>query len=130
MNGEPFDQRILESGEFVRELRMRRELDSKFRQPLEIKEIIVRVCSHFRLEPAELGLTTKTTRITDARSVICYLAVRVAGHNGVEVGRQVNLRRAGVSVAAGRGERMIINNPELITLIDKETPSRIFPTSA
>ncbi len=119
MNGEPFDQRILGSGEFVRELRMRKELDSKFPQPLEIKEIIVLVCRHFGLDPAELRLNTKSTRITDVRSVICYLAVRVKGHNGVEVGSQVNLRRAGVSVAAGRGEKMIINNPELITLIDK-----------
>ncbi len=89
------------------------------KEPLEIKEIIVLVCRHFGLDPAELRLNTKSTRITDVRSVICYLAVRVKGHNGVEVGSQVNLRRAGVSVAAGRGEKMIINNPELITLIDK-----------
>jgi len=102
-NGEPFDQRILGSGEFVRELKKRRELVEKLPRSLEIKEIIARVCDHLRLDPEELRLNTKASRITNARSVICFLAGRVIGHNGVEVGKQVNLRRAGVSVAADRG---------------------------
>jgi hypothetical protein len=34
-------------------------------------------------------------------------------------GIQINLRRAGVSVAAGGGEKMIENDPALIALIDK-----------
>lgn len=119
MKGEPFDQRILGSGEFVQELRMRRELESKFPQPLEIREIVARVCSRFGLDSEALRLNTKTSRITDARSVICYLACRVMGHNGVEVGREVNLRRSGVSVAAGRGGKMVKDNPALISLVDK-----------
>ena len=48
---------------------------------------------------------TRATRIVYARSLICYLAFRQIGHSGVEVGRQVNLRRAGVSVAAAEGKK-------------------------
>ena len=58
-------------------------------------------------------------RIVNARSVICYLAARLVGHSGVEVGRHVNLRRAGVSVAAGRGEKMVKGDSALVALIDK-----------
>jgi hypothetical protein len=119
MNGEPFNERILGSGDFVRELRMRKELESKFPPPLDTREIVARVCSHFGLNPEKLWLTTRSARITDARSVICYLAVRLTGHSGVEVGRQVNLRRAGVSVAASRGEIMAKEDPTLIALLDK-----------
>lgn len=43
----------------------------------------------------------------------------MAGHSGVEVGRQVNLGRSGVSVAASRGEEMVKNAPALLALIDK-----------
>jgi REP element-mobilizing transposase RayT len=111
MNGEPFDQRILGSGEFVRELKKRRELVEKLPRSLEIKEITARVCDHLRLDPEDLRLNTKASRITNARSIICYLAVRVIGYNGVEVGKQVNLRRAGVSVAADRGEKLVENDP-------------------
>ena len=116
---EPYDERILGSGEFVEELRMRREFESKFPRAMEIKEIIAQVCRHFGIDPEELRLKTRAARITDVRSVVCFLAVRQVGHSGVEVGRHANLRRAGVSVAAGRGENMVKNDPVLLTLIDK-----------
>lgn len=70
---------------------------------MEIKDIVSRVCSHFGIDPEELHWKTRRAEIADARGVICFLAVRHAGHSGVEVGGQVNLGRSGVSVAASRG---------------------------
>jgi putative transposase len=116
---EPYDERVLGSGEFVEELRGRRELESKLQQSMEIVDIVAKVCRHFEVDPQELRHNTRAARIVDARSVICYLAVRHIGHSGVEVGSHINLRRAGVSVAAGRGERIVKTDPELIELIDK-----------
>ena len=116
---ETYDARILGSGEFIEELRQRRELESRFPQAMEITDIVARVCGHFGIKPDALQLNSRTARIADVRSVICYLAVRRVGHCGVEVGKLVNLRRAGVSVAAGRGEIMVQNDPVLLTLIDK-----------
>jgi putative transposase len=116
---EPYDQRVLGSGEFIEELRMRRELEAKITRPLEIKEIVVKVCRCFEVAPEELMLKRRAAKIVAARSVICYLAVRHLGHNGVEVGTNVSLARAGVSVAATRGERIVRENRELLALIDK-----------
>jgi len=41
------------------------------------------------------------------------------GLNGVEGGRQLNLLRAGVSVAADRGEQIVKIDPSLLSLVDK-----------
>lgn len=116
---EPYDERILGSGEFVAGLRLRRELESKFPRPMEIGEIITKVCRHFEVDPQELQRNTRASRIVNARSVICYIAARLIGHTGAEVGRYVNLRRAGVSVASGRGERMVKEDSALSVLLDK-----------
>jgi REP element-mobilizing transposase RayT len=116
---EPCDERVLGNGVFVEELRHRKELESKFPCCMEINEIVATVCRHFAIDPAELQHNSRAASIVDARSVICYLAVRQVGHNGVEVGKQINLRRAGVSVAASRGEDRVRNDPVLRALIDK-----------
>jgi hypothetical protein len=115
----PYDQRVLGSGEFIEELRMRRELEAKFTSPLEIKEIVMQVCCYFDVAPEELKMKSRAVKIVAARSLICYLAVRRLGHNGVEVGSHVNLARAGVSVVATRGERIVRENQALFALIDK-----------
>ena len=86
---------------------------------MEIRDIVTAVCRYFEIDLPELQSNSRTARIADVRSVICYLAVRQGGHSGVEVGKHVNLRRAGVSVAAGRGEEKVKNDPALQTLIDK-----------
>jgi putative transposase len=116
---EPYDQRVLGSGEFIEELRMRRELEAELTCPLEIKEIVAKVCRRFEVDPEELLLKSRAAKIVAARSLICYFAVRRIGHSGVEVGRHVNLARAGVSVAAARGAAIVRENQELLALIDK-----------
>ncbi|MBC8018851.1 MAG: hypothetical protein H7X83_10080 [Verrucomicrobia bacterium] len=116
---EPYDARVLGDGIFVEKLRQHMELKSKFPCSIEIKDIIAIVCRYFEIEPVELQLNSRAAKIVDARSVICYLAVRQAGHSGVEVGKQVNLRRARASVAASRGEEKVKNDPFLLALTDK-----------
>jgi len=114
-----FDARILGGGDFVDKLRLRGDLKTKLPSSLQISDIVFRVCQHFGVDQQELRLNTRAMRIADARAVICYLAVRQTDHNGVEVGSQVNLGRAGVSAAASRGGQMVKNNPALLTLVDK-----------
>ena len=116
---ELYDSRVLGSGDFIQELRQRRELEAHIPQAMDIGTIVARVCNLFGIEADALRQTSRATATTEARSVISYLAVRRAGHSGVEVGKQINLRRAGVSVAAGRGEKMVLNDPALLGLIDK-----------
>ena len=41
--------------------------------------------------------------LADARAVICYVAVREWGYSGVEVAKELNMSRSGVSIAVNRG---------------------------
>ncbi len=116
---EPYDERVLGSGEFIEELRKRHNIESKLPRPMEIREIVAKVCRHFGIDPNELRLNTRAAKFAKARSIICHIAVRRIGHNGVEVGGYVNLGRAGVSVAADRGGRIVKSDPDLLELIDK-----------
>jgi REP element-mobilizing transposase RayT len=110
---EVYDERVLGSGAFVEALRNRRELESRFSHAMEINDIVVKVSRFFEIEPHELRSNVRARRIVDARSVICYLAIRQAGHSGAEVGKYINLRRAGASVAAGRGEKIMTCDPTI-----------------
>jgi len=116
---ESYDARVLGSGDFIRDLRQRRELEAQMPHPVDIGTIVARVCEHYGIEADALRENRRSTSIAAARSVICYLAVRRGGYSGVEVGRYVNLRRAGVSVAAGRGEKLVQSDSFLFTLIDE-----------
>ncbi len=116
---ENYDARILGSGEFIGQLRSRKGLEAHLPHPLELTTIVAGVCNHFGINDDELRGHGRAARIAAARSVICYLAVRRQGHSGVAVGRLVNLGRSGVSVAAGRGEKVVLSNPELLKLIAK-----------
>jgi putative transposase len=115
---ELFDDRVLGGGEFIQELRARRELEPRLSSAIGIREIIERVCDNFGVDPVEVRKKTRSARIAEVRSVICYLAAREVGHNGVEVGRCVNLGRAGVSHSAARGEGLVRENPILLQLLD------------
>ena len=86
---------------------------------LAVDEVVRRVCDHFDIEPEDLGKRTRAAKIAEVRSVICYLAVRELGHNGVEVGEAIGLRRAAVSRAAVRGGEMVVGNHDLIKIINK-----------
>lgn len=115
----PCDASVLGGGEYVEQLRMRQELRPRIPRNFDLRELIEGVCGRFEIDPGQLRHWTRRARIAAARSVVCYLAVRHMGHSGVEVGRALGLGRAGVSVAAARGEEIVKNDPALMKLIDK-----------
>jgi len=51
--------------------------------------------------------------LLDLKALISYIAVRKASFSGVAVGRELNLSRSGVCLAARRGEAMIEETPEI-----------------
>ena len=116
---ESYDARVLGSGEFILELRQRREFAAQMPKAVEVGTIVTRVCEHYGIAAESLRENSRRAIITVARSVICYLAVRRAGYSGTMVGRLMNLQRAGVSVAAGRGEKLVQDDPVLVRIIDK-----------
>lgn len=103
---ELFDARILGGGAFVEGLR--RESDTPEPPPvLSLVALTERVAVAFGVEAEALRLRKRSKQFAAARSVLCYFAVREMGHNGADVGRMLNISRAGVSAAASRGEIMV-----------------------
>ncbi len=86
---------------------------------MEIGTIVTRVCERYGIAADSLLEQSRRATITVARSVICYLAVRRARHSGSLVDRLVNLQRAGVTVAAGWGEKLVQDDPVLLGIINK-----------
>ncbi len=109
---ELFDVRVLGSGAFVESLH--RESDAPEPDPvMSLVALTRRVAEAFGVEAEALRLRKRSKQLAAARSVLCYFAVREMGHNGAEVGRMLNVSRAGVSAAASRGEIMIREDQKL-----------------
>ena len=107
-----FDQRVLGGGDFVGQVLQRAEQVPAVAN-LSPEELLQRVANLFDL-PEELLRQRKRSRpVAEARSVLCYFAVREMGMSGEMVGRMLNISRAAVSFAAGRGEVLVSKDPTL-----------------
>jgi len=107
-----FDQRVLGGEDFVDQVLQRSEQEPAVAK-LPRAELLQRVAHLFDL-PAELLRQRKRSRpVTEARSVLCYFAVREMGISGELVGRMLNISRAAVSFSAGRGEVLVAEDPTL-----------------
>jgi hypothetical protein len=113
---ELFDARVLGGGAFVEELRRERDA-AEYPRPLPLEALMKRVAGAFGVEAEELRLRKRSKQLVAARSVLCYFAVREMGHNGAEIGRMMNISRAGVSAAASRGEVMMRADQRLRDLL-------------
>ena len=113
------DPRILGGEEFREVLERQFTLAGRFELRVAVAEVVKRVCDHYGIEAGELAKRTRTSRIADVRSVICYLCVRELGHNGVEVGAAIGLKRAAVSRAAARGAVLVADDNELLNLVNR-----------
>ena len=122
---EAFDERILGSGDFVESLWRETEPREISGARMSLAEIIRGTAEVFGVKVELLRQKNRVKKIAEARAVICYLAVRECGFNGVEVARALNLSRSGVSVAVKRGGEIVAGNPGLRDkLVDKSTTSR------
>lgn len=107
-----FDQRVLGGEDFVKQVLQRSEREPAVAK-LPLAELLQRMAHLFDL-PAELLRQRKRSRpVTEARSVLCYFAVREMGISGEMVGRMLNISRAAVSFSADRGEVLVAEDPTL-----------------
>jgi putative transposase len=114
---EAYDDRVLGSGDFVEQLRREKELSARLPVVMPLKDLAERIAETFGIGPEDLKKRNRSSKFSEARSIISYLAVKQIGHNGVEVARLLNISRAGVSVAARRGEKLVQGNPSLQQII-------------
>jgi len=116
---EPFDTRILGGGGFVEHVQ-EQVSDHRLRSlktPLAL--LARRVATELGLNEKDLQWPSKTKSLSQARGVVCYLAVREIGYKGTEVGRFLHIGPTGVTLAVRRGEQAIHQNPELMSCISK-----------
>lgn len=109
-----YDERVLGSGEFVRDLRKEPELHEKLMAGMLLPELRSLVARYYDLEKRGIEQRFQDERVKAARDIFCYIAVRFFGHSGTEVGKVLRVKRSAVSHAVRRGGLISSNEPELV----------------
>lgn len=114
---EVYDERILGSGSFVEQLQQETQAFEIEPSSVSLEEIIRSIALIFSIKPASLRQGGRRKEHSDARGALCYIAVIKLGVSGASVARMLNVSRAGVSLAARRGEEIYKMNPELNDIV-------------
>ncbi|MBW2091117.1 MAG: hypothetical protein JRI34_03210 [Deltaproteobacteria bacterium] len=109
------DARILGSGDFVSEaLRKAGEVWEKGRkQKIPLAELINKVASHLDIKKKSIVSASRKKDVSEARGIICYLAVNDFGYSTAEVGCALGLRRVSARQCVVRGEKILDMAPDL-----------------
>ncbi|MFH1672344.1 MAG: transposase [Pseudomonadota bacterium] len=109
------DERILGSSEFVEQVL--KTAEEQFEEStylknkgLDIKKLLLRVTTHYKIDPEDLICNSKQRHIVAARAVLCYLAVRKLKTTGTDVARLLNITPSAVSKAVNRGQAIVRNS--------------------
>jgi REP element-mobilizing transposase RayT len=109
------DQRILGSGDFVANVMKdaNEVLDQTAKFDISLDELISRVCAKFEIRVKDLVSKSRKCYLSQARGVVCYLAVDELGYSGDDVARSLRISGRGVSDCRERGKK-ILDKPEII----------------
>ncbi|MFH1620352.1 MAG: transposase, partial [bacterium] len=113
------DERILGDGDFVEQVlaKAQEQMERRYRLQAggyDLDKIANRVSQVMALELNEIWAPGKGRRRVNARSVLCYWAVREVGFSMAELSKQLNLSLSGVSLAVKRGEQIARENGYLL----------------
>lgn len=106
------DERILGESDFVQEIlsyaneSYSRPYELK-RQGYDLKKIEQRVLEIFKIKKEELYFKNREKRRVEARSVLCYWAVRELGIKGTEMAKLMGLSQPAIVYAVKRGEKFV-----------------------
>jgi len=95
---EPSDARILGSGEFVSATLQTSEknLVKKYLPKRPMEELIELVAARTGIPPELICSGSRKSMISDARSIVAYMAVEKIGHTATEVARYLDIRQTSV----------------------------------
>lgn len=100
------DSRVLGSGDFVEQLWGEQEQEiPEF--SISFPVLLQEVAAAFDVEVSSLRHANKSHGTSQARAALCYLAMREFGYSGVALARALGITPAGVTLAAGRGEKIV-----------------------
>ncbi len=103
------DARILGSGDFVNEaLRQAgEEWEKSYRAKMPLEELIKTVASHLNVRETYITSASRKKDVSEARGLICCLAVNDFGYSTAEVGRALGVRRVSAGQCVVRGEKIL-----------------------
>ncbi len=105
------DERILGSGDFVERVlyEAHEQMERKYllsAQGLDLNAIAVKVAELLGLEISEIWASGKERQRVQARSLLCYWAVRELGISMAALSRELRLSLSGISLSVKRGEKI------------------------
>jgi REP element-mobilizing transposase RayT len=105
------DERLLGTSDFVeRVLKQADELlEEKYRlqvNAISLGALIERVSHHYKIKAENLKSASKERGVTEARRVLCYIAVRKLGYKCTEVSKEMAISAVTVSKAVSLGSRL------------------------
>jgi len=106
------DERILGSSSFVERVLQKANEDYGRKIRLRAKgpdlvTLIGRVAAYYQIDPEDLKSPSKERRVSLARTVLCYVAVRELMLSCADVARALNIDPSAVSKAAKRGQAVL-----------------------
>jgi hypothetical protein len=109
---EKSDERILGDGDFVEEVLSvsQEHMEKRYRlvaEGYDLDKIVSKVCDVMQLEPFNIWAPGKERIRVEARSLLCYWAVRDLGINMAELSRRLKLSLSGISLSVKQGERIV-----------------------
>jgi len=109
------DERILGSGNFVNEALMKagEDWEKGKKRKIPLAQLIGKVASHLGLKEASIISSSRKREISEARGIICYLAVNDMGYSVSEVTHALEVRRVSAGQCVTRGEKIVDKNREL-----------------
>ncbi len=88
-------------------------LDQTAKFDISLDELISRVCAKFEIRVKDLVSKSRKRYLSQARGVVCYLAVDELGYSGDDVARNLRISGRGVSDCRERGKK-ILDKAEII----------------
>jgi REP element-mobilizing transposase RayT len=107
-----YDDRILGSAEFVEKLKQEKGVSERLDARIPLDRLVLRVAEIAGVEPEELSQRRRGVIISEAKSIICFFAVRRMGYSGEIVAKALGITRTGVCKGASRGAEFAAENPK------------------
>jgi len=105
------DERLLGSSDFVQRVLKQAEeqLEEKYRlqvSVISLPALIDKVAHCYKIDPENLKSASKGRPVTEARRVLCYIAVRKLGYKCTEVSKAMGISAVTVSKAVSLGREL------------------------
>ncbi len=109
------DERILGSRDFVNRVLKESEAlaERRSRNKIELKELISKVSQELKLAEDEIYSSSRKRIVSQARSIISFLAVREIGYSTTEVARNLRVGQPNISRSVEKGRELISEKSSL-----------------